>query len=55
MVEDVKVEQRVDLFVEGDGLDEARGKVYVKRLTLPLSGRAGGGGCEGITKDKHIY
>jgi len=35
VVEDVKVEQRVDLFVEGDGLDEARGKVYVKRLTLP--------------------
>jgi nicotinamide N-methyltransferase len=33
VVEDVKMEQCVDLFVEGDGLDEERGKVYVKRLT----------------------
>lgn len=32
VVEDVKVVQRVDLFEEGDGLDEERGKVYVKRL-----------------------
>lgn len=33
VVEDIKTEQCVDLFVENDGLDEARGKVYVKRLT----------------------
>lgn len=39
-VEDVKIEQRVDLFVERDGLDEARGKVYVKRLTLGGGGEA---------------
>jgi hypothetical protein len=32
IVEDVKTEQHVDLFVESDGLDEERGKVYVKRL-----------------------
>lgn len=37
IVEDIKMEQRVDLFVEGDGLDEERGKVYVKRLRLPSS------------------
>lgn len=43
-VTDVKTEQRVDLFVEGDGLDEARGRVYVKRLTLP--GFHGGRGEE---------
>jgi nicotinamide N-methyltransferase len=34
VIEDIKVEQCVDLFVENDGLDEERGKVYVKRLTL---------------------
>jgi len=38
VVEDVRVEQCVDLFVEGDGMDEERGKVYVKRLTRRRKG-----------------
>lgn len=32
MVEDVKMEQCVDLFVEGDGMDEEREKVYFERF-----------------------
>jgi len=39
VVEDVKMAQCVDLFVEGDGMDEERGKVYVKRLTRKGKGR----------------
>jgi len=40
VVEDVRIEQCVDLFVEGDGMDQERGKVYVKRLTRRGKGKA---------------